>query len=431
MSALAATFAEKVIAEHAGRQRVEPGEIVGARVDLVVCDELSFPDVITEFERLGAERVFDGGRVLVVADHETPAPSIEAANRMVETRRFCASQAITNLLDAGTAGIMHVVIPERGLAAPGELICGYDSHMLTAGGLGALGVGVGATDTAVALAFGEIWLRVPESVQVRLRGVPSRWAAPKDVALWVCSTLGQDACLYRSLEWTGPYVERLELEGRLTLANMSIEVGSKTAAVEPDRAVEAYARARARRNFEPLWSDEGAEFAHVHELDVEGLGPLVALPHSPERSVPVAEAAGARLDQVFIGTCTNGRLGDLRAAAEVLHGRQVHPATRLLVFPGSPDVYQAALAEGLIETLAEAGALVGPAGCGPCAGIHLGLLADGEVGLATSSRNFPGRMGGGLSELYLSGPAVAAASAVAGCIASPDDVFVGSSVGVA
>ena len=424
MTLAPATFAEKVIAAHAGRDRVEPGEIVGARVDLVVSEEMSFPDVIAELRELGADRVFDGRRILVVADHETPARSVEAANRMVVTREFCRDQGIEHLLDAGEAGVMHVVIPERGLAAPGELILGYDSHMLTAGGLGALAVGVGATDTAVALAFGEVWLRVPETVRINVSGQPSAWAGPKDVGLWLCGQLGQDACVYQAVEWRGPYVDSLGVDGRLTIANMSIEIGAKTAVVHPDDATLAYVRQRVERSFEVLSSDPDADCAAAHEFDVEGLGPLVALPHSPEQGVPVEDAAGERLDQVFIGTCTNGRLSDLRVAVDVIRGRQVHPETRLLVFPGSPEVYRRALSEGLIEALVEAGALVGPAGCGPCAGIHMGLLADGEVGLATSSRNFPGRMGSGSSQLYLSSPAVAAASAVAGEIASPE-VLVG------
>ena len=416
------TFAEKVIARHAARRRVRAGEIVGAAVDLVVSEEMSFPEVIAEFQKLGAEAVFDPERVLVVADHETPARSIEAANRMSETRAFCREQSVPHLLDAGEAGVMHVVIPERGFALPGELIAGYDSHMLTAGALGALAVGVGATDTAVALALGEIWVRVPETTRLHVEGTPGDWAAPKDVALRICGELGQDACLYQSVEWVGPYVDGLDVDARQTLTNMSIEIGAKTAAVRPDATTDAYLRSRASRSYDAVWTDDDAEIAAIYEFDVSGLGPMVALPHSPEQSVPVEKVAGRPIQQVFIGTCTNGRLDDLRVAASVLQGKKVNPGTRLLVFPGSPEVFKAALAEDIVTTLAEAGALIGPAGCGPCAGIHMGLLADGEVGIATSSRNFLGRMGSHLSELYLAGPAVAAASAVAGCIASPDGV---------
>ena len=420
-----ATFVEKAIAAHAGRGKVVPGELVGARVDLVVSDELSFPQVIDELAALGAERVWDAQRVVVVADHETPARDIASANGMVRTRAFCREQGIPHLLDAGQAGIMHVVLPERGLIAPGELVVGYDSHVITAGGLGALGLGIGATDTAVALAFGETWLRVPESVRVTITGTPSRWAGPKDAMLALTQRLGQAGCLYQAVELDGPYVAALGMDGRFTLANMAIEVGAKSAAVRIDETTLAYARERAGRVGAGLanWADPDAAYAAVYELDVADLPPLVALPGAPDRGVPVSEAAGAHLDQVFIGTCTNGRISDLRIAAEVLRGHKVHPGTRLIVVPGSPEVYKAALREGLIADLVEAGAVIGPAGCGPCAGLHLGVLGDVEVALATSSRNFPGRMGALSSKVYLAGPAVAAASAIVGAVAAPEEVL--------
>ena len=318
---------------------------------------------------------------------------------------------------------MHLVLTEHGLAAPGELVLGYDSHMLTAGGVGALSIGVGAADTAVALAFGETWLRVPETVRITLEGSPGAWVGPKDVALWFCQQLGQEACVYQVVEFDGPYVESLDMDGRFTLANMAIEIGAKSAAVRPDETTREYADARVARAWEPVWSDPDAELAAHHTFEVGSLGPLVSLPDAPDRAVSIEEAAGDHVDQVFIGTCTNGRLSDLREAAAVLRGRQVHPGTRLIVVPGSPTVFRAALAEGLIETFLEAGAVVGPAGCGPCAGLHMGVMTEGEVGIATSSRNFPGRMGARSSRLYIAGPAVAAASAIAGRVAAPADVL--------
>lgn len=416
------TFAEKVIAAHAGRATVAPGEIVGARVDLVVSDELSFPQVIDELAALGADRVWDPQRVVVVADHVTPAPTVEYANDLARTRRFFHEQGMPHLIDSGRAGVMHVVLPELGLVGPGELVVGYDSHVITAGGVGALALGIGATDTAVALAFGEAWLRVPESVRVTITGAPGQWAGPKDVMLELARRLGQSGCLYQAVEIGGPYVDALPLDGRLTLANMAIELGAKSAAVCPDAATLAYIGGRRGAPVAAVWADEGAAYAAEHALDVAGLPPLVALPGAPDRGVPIAEAAGARLDQVFIGTCTNGRLSDLRVAAAVLRGRRVHPGTRLIVVPASPEVYVAALREGLIADLVEAGAVIGPAGCGPCAGLHLGVLGDGEVAMATSSRNFPGRMGAPTSSVYLAGPAVAAASAIAGAVAAPEEV---------
>ena len=417
-----ATFAQKVVAAHADRSHVEVGEIVGARVDMVVCDELGFPEVVDEFAELGAARVFDPERVCVIADHENPARSVEAADRMVTTRAFCQRHGIAHLLDVGTAGVMHLVLAEHGLAAPGELVLGYDSHMLTAGGVAALSIGVGSADAAVALAFGETWLRVPETVRITLEGSTSAWVGPKDVALWICHQLGQEACVYQVVEFDGPYVERLDMDGRFTLANMSIEIGAKSAAVRPDATTADYATARAQRDWAPVWSDPDAELAAHHTFDVSALEPLICLPDAPDRAVPLDEAGDERVDQVFIGTCTNGRLSDLREVAAVLRGRHVHPETRLIVVPGSPGVFRAALAEGLIEVIAEAGAVVGPAGCGPCAGLHMGVMSEGEVGIATSSRNFPGRMGARSSRLYIAGPAVAAASAIAGRIASPGDV---------
>ena len=315
------------------------------------------------------------------------------------------------------------MLAEHGLAAPGELILGYDSHMLTAGGVAALSIGVGAADTAVALAFGETWLRVPETVRITIEGSPEAWVGPKDVALWLCQQLGQEACVYQVVEFDGSYVDSLDMDGRFTLANMAIEIGAKSAAVRPDETTRAYAEARVDRAWEPVWSDDAAELAAHHTYEIGLLVPLISLPDAPDRAVPVSEAGSQHVDQVFIGTCTNGRLSDLREAAAVLRGRTVHPRTRLIVVPGSPTVFRAALAEGLIETFLEAGAVVGPAGCGPCAGLHMGVMSEGEVGVATSSRNFPGRMGPRSSQLYIAGPAVAAATAIAGQIASPTDTL--------
>ncbi|MGI9658640.1 MAG: 3-isopropylmalate dehydratase large subunit, partial [Gaiellaceae bacterium] len=414
---------QKVIAARAGRAEVEVGEIVGTRVDLVVSDELSFPEVVEQFRELGASEVFDSDRVCVIADHENPARSVEAANRMVTTRGFCDEQRIRHLVDVGEAGVMHLVLAEHGLAAPGELVLGYDSHMLTAGGVGALSIGVGAADTAVALAFGETWLRVPETVRITIDGSPAAWVGPKDVGLWLCQQLGQEACVYQVVEFDGSYVDQLDMDGRFTLANMAIEIGAKSAAVRPDETTRAYVDARVERAWDPVWSDADAELAAHRSYEIGAIVPLVSLPDAPDQAVPIEQAGDEQVDQVFIGTCTNGRLSDLREAAAVLRGRTVHSNTRLIVVPGSPTVFRDALAEGLIETFLEAGAVVGPAGCGPCAGLHMGVMSEGEVGIATSSRNFPGRMGPRSSRLYIAGPAVAAASAVAGRVASPADVL--------
>ena len=301
---------------------------------------------------------------------------------------------------------------------------GYDSHVLTAGAIGALAVGVGAMDAAVAMAFGEMWLRVPKTIRISVEGTPGPWVTPKDVALAICADLGQSGCLYQAIEYDGPYVSGLDVDGRLTLANMAIEMGAKSVAMECDATVEEYLASRLNRPYDAVWADEDAGYSRHDFFDITDLTPRVARPGAPDRGVSVDEVAGTHLDQVFIGSCTNGRLTDLRLAADVLRGHKVHKGTRLIVVPGSPRVLRAAVAEGIATDLLDAGATIAPPGCGPCAGLHLGVLADGEVCLATSSRNFPGRMGGG--EVFLSGPAVAASSAIAGEIARPQDVGLAS-----
>ncbi|MGZ3415844.1 MAG: 3-isopropylmalate dehydratase large subunit, partial [Isosphaeraceae bacterium] len=331
-----ATFAEKVIARHAGREAVAAGELIGIKVDLVISDELSFPQVIEEFGALGADRVFDPSRIVVVADHETPARTLLAANSMKKTRMFAETYGIEHLLDLGEAGIMHVVVPELGLIAPGEVMMGYDSHLLTAGALGAFAVGVGATDTAVAMAFGEMWVRVPASVQIEVEGTPDPWSGAKDVALSIGHDLGQAACLYKAIEFGGPYVRGLGMDGRFTLANMAIELGAKSAAIKFDATTEEYLTPRNPRSYSPVWADSGANYESRLTFDVEGLTPRVSLPDAPDRGVPVEEAAGQPVDQVFLGSCTNGRLSDLRIAAEVIGKHKVKRGTRLIVVPGSP-----------------------------------------------------------------------------------------------
>jgi len=418
------TMIEQIIADHAGQKQVSPGEIVGVRLDLLVSDELSFPDVMHEFHELGATKVFDGDRVMIVADHETPAPSVASAERMRSVRTFADEHKISRLFDAGRAGVMHVVIPEVGLAQPGGFIAGYDSHMLTAGALGCVGVGIGATDAAVALAFGEMWVRVPETVRIRIDGTPSGWVSAKDVSLSICAELGQSAGRYRSVELYGSYIDRARMDARLTMTNMAIELGAKAALIPVDAVTEEYCRhvdSGLPATRVPVFHED-ATIEREYAFDASSVALTVAVPGGPDRGIPIADADDVTIDQVFIGSCTNGRIDDLRVAAEVLNGRTVAPRTRLLIVPGSPGVLRQALEEGLITTFVDAGAVIIPPGCGPCAGLHMGVLADGERALATSSRNFPGRMGAPGSEVYLSGPAVAAATAVAGRLSDPSDV---------
>ena len=418
------TMVEQIIAAHAGRSHVSPGEIVGVELDLLVSDELSFPDVMHEFEALGATTVFDPDRILIVADHETPAPSVASAERMRSVRAFADQHQLSRLLDAGRAGVMHVVIPEAGLACPGGLIAGYDSHMLTAGALTCAGIGIGATDAAVAMAFGELWVRVPETVRIRIEGEPQGWVSAKDISLSICSTIGQSACRYRSVELYGSYIDSARIDARLTITNMAIELGAKVALIATDATTEAYLtqvgpELPARTRPELI---ANASIEQEHLFDASAVRLTVAVPGGPDRGIPVQDVPAVAIDQVFIGSCTNGRIDDLRVAAAVLNGRKVHPRTRLLIVPGSQGVFRQALAEGLIAQFADAGAVIIPPGCGPCAGLHMGVLAAGERALATSSRNFPGRMGALGSEVYLAGPAIAAATAVAGTVADPADV---------
>jgi len=414
------TFVEKVIANHCSSGRVSAGEIVGVSVDFIVCDELGFPEVVQDFNELGSDRVFDPDRIAIVADHEAPARSLQAAESMKRTREFVRKHQITHLYDGGTAGIMHVLVPELGLIAPGELMAGYDSHVLTSGAIGALAVGVGAMDAAVAMAFGEMWLRVPETTKISIEGKAGPWVTSKDVSLAIAADLGQSGCLYQAIEYEGSYVSELDVEARLTLTNMAIEIGAKSAAIECDATLEKYLAPRLERPYTPVWSDVGANYAQQHTFDISDLTPRVCRPGAPDQAVAVDQVAGTHLDQVFIGSCTNGRLSDLRLAADVLRGKKVHSGTRLIVVPGSPGVMRAAVAEGIVGDLLDAGATIAPPGCGPCAGLHLGVLAAEEVCLATSSRNFPGRMGAG--DVFLASPAVAASSAIAGEIAGPGDV---------
>ncbi|MGE5552594.1 MAG: 3-isopropylmalate dehydratase large subunit [Betaproteobacteria bacterium] len=417
------TLTEKILAAHAGQERVSPGELVNARVDLALANDITAPVAIKAFREMGAERVFDPERVALVPDHFTPNKDIPSAEQAKVLREFAREQGLPYYYEVGRMGIEHCLIPEEGLALPGELIVGADSHTCTYGALGAFATGVGSTDLAAAMALGELWLRVPETVKFVLHGRPrNRWVGGKDYILFLIGQVGVDGCRYQAMEFHGPAVAELPLDGRFTMANMAIEAGAKNGIFPPDEATLSYLAGRAKRPFTPVYPDPDAAYAAVYEYDVTALEPQVAFPFSPANVRPVSEAGGVAVDQVVIGSCTNGRLSDLRVAAEVLRGRAVHPHVRCLVFPGTPRIYRQALAEGLIEALVAAGAAVSTPTCGPCLGGHLGIMAAGERTVSTTNRNFRGRMGHVTSEVYLASPAVAAASAVAGFIVSPDDL---------
>lgn len=416
------TITEKILAAHSDRETVRPGEFIYASVDLVLGNDITAPIGIEEFRRAGLRRVFDPERVVLVPDHFTPNKDIRSAEQCRLMREFAREQGITHYYEVGRMGIEHALLPEQGLVVPGDLIIGADSHTCTYGAVGAFSTGVGSTDFAAALATGKVWLRVPESLRFVFTGRLGRWVGGKDLILHTIGRIGVSGATYQAMEFTGETIARLPMDDRLTMCNMAIEAGAKSGIIAPDEVTTAYLAERARRDYTIYRSDPDADYAQVFEWDVTDLPPLVAKPHLPENVVPAEELKDVAIDQVVIGSCTNGRLSDLRTAAEVLRGKKVASGVRLIVIPATQAVYRAALEEGLLEVFLDAEAVVSTPTCGPCLGGHMGVLAAGERALATTNRNFVGRMGHPESEVYLSGPAVAAASAVTGRITHPDEV---------
>ena len=416
------TITEKILAAHAGRAVVEPGEFVIARADIVMGNDGSTAGALPVWRQIGAAHVFDPERVAIVFDHFVPNKDIQAANLLHGVREWVRQQGIRHFFDEGRNGIAHTILPEQGLVVPGDLMVGGDSHSCTNGALGAFATGVGSTDLASVLALGEVWLKVPASQRFVYRGVPGPWVMGKDLILATIGRIGLDGALYQAMEFTGETMARLSVSERLTMCNMAIEAGAKSGIVAPDDLTLAYVRGRGKRPWTCYASDPDARYAAEHEFDVAALRPQVARPFSPDNVVPVDEVVGTPLDQVFLGSCTNGKLEDLRIAAEVLRGHTVHRETRLIVIPASQWIYTQALKEGLLEVFADAGAAISTPTCGACFGGHTGVLGAGEVCLSTTNRNFVGRMGHPTARVYLANPAVAAASAVKGAIATPEEV---------
>ncbi|OQA11314.1 MAG: 2,3-dimethylmalate dehydratase large subunit [Firmicutes bacterium ADurb.Bin373] len=416
------TITEKILAAHAGRDRVVPGELINARVDLVLGNDITAPVAIKEFNKIGATDVFDRQRIALVPDHFTPNKDIKSAEQSKIVRDFAGKHQIVNYFDVGRMGIEHCLLPEQGLVGPGDLVIGADSHTCTYGALGAFSTGMGSTDIAAAMALGETWLKVPESLKFVFAGELKPWVGGKDLILRVIGDIGVDGALYCAMEFTGPTIENLSMDGRFTMCNMAVEAGAKNGIIPPDEITRAYVEGRCRRLWEFYRSDPDAEYVKVYKYDASKIEPQVAFPHLPENSRAVSEAGHVEIDQSVIGSCTNGRIEDLRDAAKVLQGKKVHKNVRLIILPGTQDIYLQALGEGLIETFVRAGAAVSTPTCGPCLGGHMGILAGGERCIATTNRNFAGRMGHTESEIYLSNPAVAAASAILGRIAGPWEV---------
>lgn len=416
------TITEKILAAHAGRDRVEPGELISVKVDMVLGNDITAPVAIDQFRKAGAKRVFDPEKIALVPDHFTPNKDIKSAEQCAKLREFAKEQSIRHYFEVGRMGIEHCLLPEQGLVRPGDVVIGADSHTCTYGALGAFATGVGSTDMAAAMVLGEIWLKVPESIKFLYHGKLQRWVYGKDLILYTIGDIGVDGALYKAMEFCGESIENLSMDSRFTMANMAVEAGAKNGIVEPDKVTLEYVRERVKGDYRVFRSDPDASYSAVYEYDAGKIEPQVAFPHLPDNVRPISEVGEVRIDQVVIGSCTNGRMEDLRAAAEVLRGRKVHSGVRLLVFPGTQQIYLEAMREGLLEVFVEAGGAVSTPTCGPCLGGHMGVLAEGERAIATTNRNFVGRMGHPKSEVYLSNTAVAAASAVTGRIASPGEL---------
>lgn len=417
------TITEKILAAHAGEEKVTPGQLINARLDVVLGNDVTAPVAIREFKALGTEKVFDRERIMLVPDHFTPNKDIKSAEQAKGMKEFARQQSITNYFEIGRMGIEHCLLPEEGLVLPGDVIIGADSHTCTYGALGAFATGVGSTDMAAGMATGEAWFKVPASIKFIFKGTEfNPYVSGKDLILYAIGQIGVDGALYQSMEFTGDGITALSMDSRFSMCNMAIEAGAKNGIIAPDDKTIAYVKDRAKRPYKIYQSDADAEYARVIEYRVADIQPQVAFPHLPENSRDVSDAGDVKLDQVVIGSCTNGRIEDLRAAAAILEGKKVHRDVRCIIIPGTQKIYLQAVKEGLVDIFINADAAVSTPTCGPCLGGHMGILAKGERALATTNRNFVGRMGHPESEVYLSNPAVAAASAILGRIAHPQEV---------
>ncbi|MCD2348413.1 3-isopropylmalate dehydratase large subunit [Clostridium guangxiense] len=417
------TMTQKILAAHAGLDYVEAGQLITAKLDLVLGNDVTTPVAVKAFKTMDIKKVFDKNKIAIVPDHFTPNKDIKSAEHCKMIREFARSKEIKNYFEIGEMGIEHALIPEKGLAVPGDVIIGADSHTCTYGALGVFSTGVGSTDMAVGMATGKAWFKVPEAIKFVLKGKFNKWVSGKDLILHIIGMIGVDGALYKSMEFTGEGVANLSIDDRFTVANMAIEAGAKNGIFPVDEKTVEYMKGRTDRELKKFEADEDAEYSKVIEIDLSTIKPTVAFPHLPENTKTVDEAGEVEIDQVVIGSCTNGRMSDLRVAASILKGKKVKKGIRLIVFPGTQNIYLEAMEEGLVRTFIEAGGVVSTPTCGPCLGGHMGILAEGERAVSTTNRNFVGRMGHPKSEVYLASPAVAAASAIAGKIVSPEEVL--------
>ena len=416
------TMTQKILAAHAGLDSVRAGDLIEAKLDLVLGNDVTTPVAVDVFDKAGFTRVFDKDKIAIVLDHYTPCKDIKSAQLCKTARDFAHRFGITHFFDVGTVGIEHALLPEKGIVAPGECIIGADSHTCTYGALGAFSTGVGSTDMAAGMASGENWFKVPSAIKVTLTGKLQPYVSGKDVILHLIGLIGVDGALYKSLEFTGEGVHELSMDDRFTIANMAIEAGGKNGIFPVDEKTLAYIDGRLERPYKVFEADADAEYEREVVINLDELKPTVSLPHLPSNTKTVDEVAGMKIDQVVIGSCTNGRISDMRIAAGILKGRKVADGVRCIVIPATQDVYMQCIQEGLTEIFINAGCAVSTPTCGPCLGGHMGCMCEGERAVATTNRNFVGRMGHVKSEVVLASPAVAAASAVKGCVASPADL---------
>jgi len=422
---MAMTMTQKILAKHAGLDSVKAGQLIEAKLDIVMGNDITTAVALKEFKKTGAKKVFDEGKVAIVLDHFTPNKDIKAAQQCKSCRNFAWDMNIKNFFDVGDMGIEHALLPEKGIVAPGEVIIGADSHTCTYGALGAFSTGVGSTDMAIGMATGEAWFKVPSAIKFILKNKPAKWISGKDIILHIIGKIGVDGALYKSMEFVGDGIKYLSMDDRFSMANMAIEAGAKNGIFPVDEKTLEYTKEHCEKSFEVFEADEDAEYEQVIEIDLSSLRPTVSFPHLPENTKTVDEAGKVEIDQAVIGSCTNGRLEDMKMAADILRGKKVNKRVRTIVIPATQKIYLDSIKLGYVEDIIKAGAIFSTPTCGPCLGGHMGILAAGEKAISTTNRNFVGRMGHVDSEVYLSSPAVAAASAVAGYIADPEKVMKG------
>lgn len=416
------TMTQKILAKHSGVEEVRAGQFIEADLDMVLGNDITTPVAIKEFVKMNKESVFDRKKIAIVPDHFTPNKDIKSAEQCRIVREFAYEMEIENYFEIGEMGIEHALLPEKGLVVAGDVVIGADSHTCTYGALGAFSTGVGSTDMAAGMARGKCWFKVPGAIKFELRGRPQKWVSGKDIILHIIGMIGVDGALYKSMEFMGEGIKNLSMDDRFSMANMAIEAGGKNGIFIVDEITKEYMKEHSTKNYITYTPDDDAQYDEVYEIDLSAIPLTVSFPHIPDNTRTIHEAKGVKIDQVVIGSCTNGRIGDLRAAAKVLEGRKVARGIRTIIFPATQKIYLQAIEEGLIEIFIKAGAVVSTPTCGPCLGGHMGILAKGERAIATTNRNFVGRMGHPESEVYLSSPAVAAASAVTGEITNPEEL---------